>query len=505
MAPDSFPPLISALFLFALALASLLYGNREKLNAIFALFSLTLSISAFSAFFFFNSGTVSEAANWGKIAFIFAVPAPLAALYYALEVTGYIQRLCQQWRRVWFKIFVPLLIVYILVIEALIIFTDLIIVSQGIDSAHPSAYLYGKFYLVAMGGLSLITMLVILILYKAYRDQEPSPHRVKIKYNLIGFATMYFPAGMMRLYLPYIGMETEAQAFIPLTIAAFIFYLAILIYQFRQIKELNMGLEKKVEERTHKLKQAYTHLAQTEKMASLGKLVAGVVHETNTPLAAIKSNSNLFLRVIEKQKKEIENLPGKNSVVAEIEKLIRTNQTAAKRIEEVMISLKNFARLDEAAMVKADLHEGIENALVLLRHELNNRIQIVKEYEDIPRIRCRANDINQVFMNLLLNATQAIEGNGEITIDTGHDEKIVWVKISDTGSGIAPEHLSKIFDPGFTTKGVGVGIGLGLSISYQIIEEHRGKIYVESEFARGTTFTIELPKTNGPSNEAHVS
>lgn len=469
MAPDSIPPLISALFLFALALVSLLHGNREKLNVIFALFSLTLSLSAFSTFLFFNSGTVAGAADWGKFAFVLAVPAPLAALYYALEVTGYIQYLHKEWRRISLKIFIPLLIVYILIIEALIIFTDLIIASQGIGGAHPTAYLYGSYYLPAMAGLSIITLLVIVILYRAYRSQKPTPHRVKIKYNLIGFATMYFPAGMMRLYLPYIGLETEALAFIPLTIAAFIFYLAILRYQFSQIKELNMGLEKKVEERTRKLKQAYAHLAQTEKMASLGKLVAGVVHETNTPVAVIKSNSNLFLRTIEKQKKEIQNLPGKSSVVAEIEKLIRINQTAAKRIEEVIISLKNFARLDEAATVKADLHEGIENSLILVRRELNNRIEIIKEYGDIPRIHCRANDINQVFMNLLLNAIQAIEGKGEIRIETGHNEKIVWVKIGDTGTGISQENLSKIFDPGFTTKGVGVGIGLGYPLAIKLL------------------------------------
>jgi len=158
----------------------------------------------------------------------------------------------------------------------------------------------------------------------------------------------------------------------------------------------------------------------------------------------------------------------------------------------VVGSLKNFARVDEAEFKKADLHEGIESTLTIVQYQLKNRIRVEKQYGNIPLVDCHPNRLNQVFMNLLVNAAQAIQGEGTITITTARKGDSVRISISDTGAGIPAENLSKVFDPGFTTKGVGVGTGLGLSICYKIIEEHQGKIDVESG-DKGTTFTITLP------------
>jgi signal transduction histidine kinase len=149
--------------------------------------------------------------------------------------------------------------------------------------------------------------------------------------------------------------------------------------------------------------------------------------------------------------------------------------------------------LDEAELKTADLHEGLESTLTLVHHELKNRVQVVKEYGDIPSISCHPNQINQVFMNLLVNASQAVRGEGTITIKTFRDGDTVNVQISDTGAGIPPENLSRIFDPGFTTKGVGVGTGLGLSICFKIAQDHGGRIDVESTAGEGSTFTVRLP------------
>jgi two-component system NtrC family sensor kinase len=140
-----------------------------------------------------------------------------------------------------------------------------------------------------------------------------------------------------------------------------------------------------------------------------------------------------------------------------------------------------------------NIHEGLDGSLILVHHQLKNRIEIIKEYGDLPEIECFPNQLNQVFMNLLVNAAQAIPGRGTLTIKTSHLGNEVQVKITDTGVGIPRENMRKIFDPGFTTKGVGVGTGLGLSICYKIINDHRGRIAVESEVGRGTTFTITLP------------
>ena len=173
--------------------------------------------------------------------------------------------------------------------------------------------------------------------------------------------------------------------------------------------------------------------------------------------------------------------------------LLRLNRVACERIIRIVRDLRNFARLDEAEFKMTNVNEDIETTLNLVQHELKGRIQVIKHFADLPLIPCYPNRLNQVFMNLLINACQSIQGQGEIRINTALVDHQLKISISDTGTGIKKNHLDKIFDPGFTTKGVGVGTGLGLSISARIIQEHRGEIAVESEVGKGTTFTITLP------------
>ncbi len=261
-------------------------------------------------------------------------------------------------------------------------------------------------------------------------------------------------------------------------------------------------LEREVEARTLDLRNSQAQLVQQEKMAALGKLVAGIAHEMNTPIGTITSNADTLSRALEKMKKVMESdevpeavrgLRGLKQVQAVLEDIARINQLACDRIIGIVSSLRNFARLDEAELKTADLHEGIESTLTLVHHELKNRIEVIKEYGEIPPISCHPNQINQVFMNMLVNASQAIQGEGTITIRTFRQGDTVNVQFSDTGTGIPPESLSRIFDPGFTTKGVGVGTGLGLSICFKIAQDHGGGIDVESEVGKGSTFTIRLP------------
>lgn len=274
-------------------------------------------------------------------------------------------------------------------------------------------------------------------------------------------------------------------------------------------------IEKLVEERTHELQQkhgdlkdAYRELKKTqmqliqaEKMASLGMLVAGIVHEINTPLSSIYSNNDVSLRSFKRIKNDIKthfsnssspHMEGMIQKLNKVENLATVNTEACTRIMEIIKGLKNFARLDEEELKEVDLHEGIESTLEILQYLWEDRIKIIKDYADIPHIRCKARQVNQVFMNLLANACQAIEGDGKIFIQTQLKDSSIQVTIKDTGKGIASEYLEKIFDPGFTTKGVGVGTGLGLSIAYNIIKDHGGTITVESEINKGSTFTIKF-------------
>ena len=255
-----------------------------------------------------------------------------------------------------------------------------------------------------------------------------------------------------------------------------------------------------LESTNRELRDTQAALVQSEKMASLGALVAGVAHEINTPVGSINSNSDVMIRALDKLRTTLQNAPSEVKDNADLKRTLevlggigKVNKTACERIVKIVRSLRNFARLDEAERKMADLHEGLESTLTLVHHETKNRIEVVRDFGDIPEIECFPDQLNQVFMNILVNAAHAIEGKGKITITTRSNAGSVTLTFSDTGKGISPENLVKIFDPGFTTKGVGVGSGLGLAICYRIVKEHGGRIEVQSELGRGSTFTIALP------------
>jgi signal transduction histidine kinase len=264
------------------------------------------------------------------------------------------------------------------------------------------------------------------------------------------------------------------------------------------LEEYSHTLEAKVEERTAELREQQARLAQTEKMAALGSLVAGIAHEINTPLGALQSNTDTVKYAIDKLKSHLCACAGDAvteslKVVAVIEELCRVDRLATERISHIVSTLKTFARLDRAVQDEVDIHEGLDSALILVNHQLRGRIQINKQYGDIPRITCYPNLLNQVFMNILVNAIQAIPAQGTITIRTWVSNGSVSIEFTDTGEGIPPENLRRIFDPGFTTKGVKVGTGLGLSIAYRIVSDHRGRIEVTSTIGQGSTFLVVLP------------
>ena len=254
------------------------------------------------------------------------------------------------------------------------------------------------------------------------------------------------------------------------------------------LKKSNETLEDKVEQRTREL-------IQSEKMAALGNLVAGVAHEINTPLGALKSNNDIFIRSFSKIKKIVppDQFSELEKYFSSIDKLNEINKEAAERIIKIVKSLRDFARLDQAEKDTVDLREGIESTLTLVYHELKNRIEIIRDFQDIPKLNCYPNQLNQVFMNLLVNASQAIEGKGVITIRIYQQQEKIVLEIEDDGKGMSEDTVKKIFDPGFTTKGVGVGTGLGLSIVHQIIDNHNGTIDITSEQGKGSSFKISLP------------
>ena len=252
------------------------------------------------------------------------------------------------------------------------------------------------------------------------------------------------------------------------------------------------------------LVESQAQVVQAEKMASIGSLTAGIAHEMNTPIGVINSNTDVSGRCIANIVKMLQNcktideLANDKQFQSSLEVLQNSNRVtldSSARIIQLVNSLKSFTRLDEAAFQKADVHEGIDSALTLIQHEFEDRIDIVKEYGNIPRVSCYPGELNQVFMNLLKNAVEAIEGAGKITIRSFATNGTVHVQMEDTGVGLAPEQIQRIFDPGIKRKGTRVRAGWGLFASYKIVEKHNGEIKIQSEPGRGTTVTVALPTT----------
>ncbi len=268
--------------------------------------------------------------------------------------------------------------------------------------------------------------------------------------------------------------------------------------RFLDIRSLE-GRNQELQTAYQKLQETQAQLVHSANMAAMGQLVAGVAHELNTPLGALKSNVDLFQRGLIKLGGSLEEpaeTGGNEStrILQHLEKLAGFSVEAVERAGTIVTDLRRFARLDEAEFGRVDLHECLDRTLSLLTRQLGSTVRVRKDYGDLPLVYCYPKQLNQAFMNLLMNAAQAIEDKeGEILIKTTPQKDDVLVEIRDTGKGIPEEQLEKIFDPGFTTKGVGVGTGLGLSIVHQVIERHQGRIGVESQVGRGTRFKIWLP------------
>ncbi|MCH8127999.1 MCP four helix bundle domain-containing protein [candidate division KSB1 bacterium] len=252
----------------------------------------------------------------------------------------------------------------------------------------------------------------------------------------------------------------------------------------------------------YQLKKTQNELLMKEKMASLGDLVAGIAHEINNPIGVMISSTDVSLRCLDKieialEKSETTEKRRNNNQLPEALRILKDNikniLTAGDRIATIVKSMKNFARLDEADYQKVDLHEGLDSSLTLLGTELTNRLEIVKEYGEIPRIECYPGQLNQVFISLLKNASQAIEDSGTIGIKTYKTKNHIHVQISDTGKGIPHEKLNKIFNFNFSAAGSRIKMAAGLTTAYNIIQKHNGEIKVKSEVGKGTTFSIILP------------
>jgi len=276
----------------------------------------------------------------------------------------------------------------------------------------------------------------------------------------------------------------------------------------KELERINILLQEKIKE----LEETQAQLVQSAKMASLGILAAGIAHEINNPNSFVNSNLQVFKTYIKNLKDffhalEEFSLSSDNTaklsaikqkfqidhIMDDLKNLVSDSLEGTDRIKSIVKDLKEFSRLDKPELEDYDLNDGIRSSLNMLRHEVKHGIKVIEEYGELPFIKCHPRQLNQVFMNLLINAIQALSGHGEIRIKTFEEHSWIVTIIEDNGCGISEANLGKIFDPFFTTKDVGKGMGLGLSLSYKIIKSHGGTIEVQSTTGKGTVFTVKIP------------
>jgi len=270
---------------------------------------------------------------------------------------------------------------------------------------------------------------------------------------------------------------------------------------YDEIAQLNETLEARVEQRTRELRRTQEQLMQAEKLKSLGQLVAGVAHELNNPIGFVHANIQLIEEKVQRIADPETPPEARERAREALAKLLRRSREGTERVKQIVQDLRTFSRMDQADLQEVDLHEEIDRTLTLMEPRCKNCIRIERDYGKLPRVRCFPGQLNQVFLNLLVNACDAIDGQGTIRVVTRPTSDGVCLEFHDTGQGIPPEAQSRIFDPFFTTKPVGKGTGLGLSLSHGIVERHGGRMHVESEPGQGTVFTIELPLDANPQDD----
>jgi len=338
-------------------------------------------------------------------------------------------------------------------------------------------------WILAVGVLPLTVVAFVAILSMAW---APSPAFSLLIVNS-GFYAVLFLIASMSVFLASDFARTSKR----------------LARANAELETYSHTLEEKVDARTQELRAKQAQLVQAEKMASLGQLVAGVAHEINNPIGAVNGAADVAGRCVDKLEADLAaegegaRDGAQKAALRKTVDLLKRNvgliADGGRRIGTVVRSLRDFARLDEAEFQMADVHQGLDSTLDLLRHEMEGRVTVVRDYGEIPPIECNPKQLNQVFMNLLANAAEAIDGEGTIAITTTGDAESVTVRITDTGRGIPGDHLERIFDPGLTTKGVGVGVGLGLAISYNIARDHGGSLEAASRSGEGAAFTLTVP------------
>ncbi|MCB2211433.1 HAMP domain-containing histidine kinase [bacterium] len=498
MNPYAIPALIAAVLLYTLELVGWLFRTKERVNVAFALFAGAFGTDALVNFFVLNNWDHPDASQWIPVLIVTTVLALAGTIYFIMVLTGHDTRLNDRflgiplkYNLIYLGIAIPGIILYGTFSSNM--FESISLTNTGLNVDYGP---YGWLLAVVMIPLPLT---VWPMLFRAIREADEEADRHFLTLNTIGLAVLILAQPVFELLMVHFSFTGQFLSYVGAAIGAIFFLIAIVHHQFDRIEALNLGLEQKVADRTRHLRDAQARLVQSEKIASLAHLVAGVAHEFNTPLGAVKSSTKTVqvasasLDTLLEQPDSEENRKKAARILKSIQSAVKVVQTGSNRIATMVNRLKSFAHLDEPEIQTFDLHQGLEDSITMLSRGWEDRITIEKQFGELPRILGFPVLVNQVFFNTLTNAIESIKGEGFIRIETGVEDGHAVVRFNDNGSGIAEEHLAHIYDPGFTTKGPGVGMGLGLAIAHNVMEQHQGEIEIHSTRGEGTTLILSFP------------
>ncbi len=498
MNPYAIPAFVATILLYTLELVGWLFRTRERVNVAFALFTGAFGTDALINFLFLQFYDHPNADNWVGLAVFSGTAAIAGTIYFILVLTGYDKRMDARFYGLKLRYLLAVICTGISLIVIFSLSTDWIV--TGIRLERTGLHVtYGEYSWLFSVLLAPLPLTVIALLSKAIRDAEDNVNKRFLHLNAIGLAVLIIAQPLFEVLLVHFDYTGQFLSYVGAAIGAIFFLIAIVRHQFDRIEELNLGLEQKVADRTRHLRDAQARLVQSEKTASLAHLVAGVAHEFNTPLGAVMSSVQTAKDGITRLDELIDD-PDSESNRDRARKTIKSIQTAgnvvetgADRISTMVNRLKSFAHLDEPELQTFDVHRGIDDSIEMLPRGWELRVTIERQYGDLPLIIGYPVLVNQVIFNSLTNAIESINDEGFIRLETKVENDHAVITIADNGSGIAEEHLERVYDPGFTTKGPGVGMGLGLAIAHNVMEQHQGEIEVHSLRGEGTTLVLRFP------------
>jgi len=496
---ESYITLIACFMTFILALMSWMNRRHERINIAFSLLMINLAISELLSFKISLLNNVQDFRFWMKFSFLFNGLEIITIFYFVLVLTGYLNRMDEKILGIKLKHYFSGLVALMITGVFFQISTDFLSESYIMTESGKFDIEWSPFMYPIELIIIVLFYVIFTLLFRAYKREGKEIRKTFLKHQIIGIIIILASGPVLGITIPLLGFDSVPFVNFSIMIASVIFYLSINRYQFETIRELNIGLERKVEDRTRHLRETQAKLVQSEKMAALGRLVAGIAHEINNPVAAVLSSSSTSVKGLRKMESYVEESDSSaderlNKISGLIPLLKNSHQTiegGSNRVANLVKRMKEFIQLDEPEMKVADMHEGIDSSIELFRNTVEEKITFHKRYGKTPAIRCYPAKLNQLYLQLFDNANKAHSKN--ITIRTISNSNHITIAVIDDGDGIPEEDLDKIFEPGYTRWSVGVGVGLGLSICYQIVQDHNGTIRVGSKVGEGTVVTVTLP------------